>query len=190
MEEQIGSLLQTNPDEMKEYITRFDELLCNYERTCYRNSKLPDLDLIDSWMLHMKEKIITRGEKKKMLTRREDAEDKNVFDTLALLVSQVESADKNILLLENSNIKLTSLSHNSKSLEKELIITQEMIKKSKDSELHEVKRVYYSFTLFILTLFYVLISRLSILKITYYFGGYCHKFLGFLYNQNSHREEL
>lgn len=170
MEEQINGILQTEPVDLNEHIQKFHELLCDYEKKCYRNDKKPDNDLIESWMEHMKGKIRSQREKREIFNRREDAEDQNVFDTLKLLVSQVETADQNILLFENSNVKLTSLACNSKFLNDELLLVQNNIKKAREAEINEVKKIHIAFVVFIVVFCYIILSRLLILKMGLFVG--------------------
>ncbi|KRH93185.1 putative Sec20 protein [Pseudoloma neurophilia] len=185
MEEQIVSILHSDPDDMRVFLNKFNDLLCDYEKHCYINEKIPDFKLINSWMEHVKTKIIIKHENRSILNRREDAEDKNVFDTLSLLVSQVETADQNILLFDNSNIKLKSLSHNTKSLENELLVTQQTIKKTKEAEYKEIRRVHLAFLFFLIIFSYILLSRLLIFKIGVFIGQIFKKII-----YRSSRDEL
>lgn len=163
--EEMNEFLGTDPVNIHEYIARATKLINKYEESCYFNDQNPNLLLINSWTDTLKQKVFAKKETKKILAQRENAEDKNVFDTLALIISQVETSDKNMALLDSSNIKLSSLSHNTKSLEKELLITQKTIKQSRINEMREIRRVYYSFVLFFSVLFYIVISRFGVIRI-------------------------
>lgn len=190
MEDQITSYLEMKHHEMNDFIRNFFNLVEQYEYNCFKNQQKPNNKIISSWINQLKTKIINNRQKKDILNERENAEDKNLFDTLTLLISQVDSADKNINLIENSTMKLNLLSHNTKSLERELFLTQQAINNSKESEREELKRIWFGFLFFSLVVVYVVSSRLGIFKISSFLGMYSFRAIRYFFSSSIGRDEL
>ncbi|ELQ73904.1 putative Sec20 protein [Trachipleistophora hominis] len=168
MEEQITNLLSIQPKEMEAHVHHVHSLINQYELQSYASSS-PDKDLIAKWLRMLRESIIASTQKEEpIINRRDDAEDKQLFDTLSLMVSQVDTADQNILLLSESSVKLKSLCYNSKALEKELHTARNVIARSRANEMKEIRRVWIGIFIYLGVCVYILLGRIGLFKFIVY----------------------
>lgn len=168
MEEQITNLLNIQPKDMTAHVHQVHSLINQYELQCY-GSSTPDKDLIAGWLRMLRESIIASAQKEEpVINRRDDAEDKHLFDTLSLMVSQVDTADQNIMLLSESSVRLKSLCYNSKALEKELLSARDVIARSKVNEAKEIRRVWIGIVIYLCVSLYILMGRIGLFKLISY----------------------
>lgn len=153
-------LLSTQPRDMHRHIREVVRLIHQYELQCYTTGE-PDPFLTHEWLCRLHATVISSLDRPAAQSDDAMPEDRQLADTLALLLSQVDAADQNIALLEESSVKLRGLAYTSKALEREVRTAREMVLRSRESERRESRRVWIGLAVFVCVCCYIVVMRMA-----------------------------